>query len=230
VFSVQRRGSRVTLRGPEGRYSVYDPERVFTGMGWDAQSASAILLGAAPRTALLLGYGGGTAARQLRLLFPGVRLTGVEIDPRIAELAAQHFSAAAIGATVVTGCGERFIRASRRRYDFILDDMWDHEQQRRRAIISDRRWLDAVLPRLTRRGVYAANVYTRSAAPAEYDFALAEMRCHFAAVTRVAVPQERVCVLAGLRQPASDALVGGLLSPMPVAILRALGEIEFTSC
>src|SRR5258708_24943348 len=199
-------------------------------MGWDAQSASAFLAGCAPRTALLLGYGGGTAARQLRLMFPHVRLTGIEIDPRVAHLAAQRFSSAEIGAEVVAGCGERFIRSSRLHYDFTLDDMWDHEQMKRRAIGCDPLWLPSVIRRLTRRGVYAANVYVRTVAPIEYDFALAQLRSYFPAITRVALPWEQVCVLVGSRQLVTDAQVGKLLSRMAAPILRALGEIEFETC
>jgi predicted membrane-bound spermidine synthase len=230
AFSVERRGPRVTLRGPEGRYSVYDPERVFTGMGWDAEAASALLVGVTPRSALLLGYGGGTAARQLRVMFPCIRLIGVEIDARIAGLAKREFSSATIGAAVVTGCGERFIRAGRQCYDFILDDMWDHDQRRRRAISADPRWLEGVVRRLTRRGVYAANVYVRACAPAAYDFAICQLRRHFVAVTCVRLPWESVCVLAGSREPVRPERIGRLLSRIPGSILHALGEIEFTSC
>jgi len=225
VFSLEQRGTCVTLRGPEGLYSVYDPACVFTGMGWDAESASALLLGAAPRSALLLGYGGGTVARQLRLMFPRMRLTGVEIDAQIAGLAISRFGAEAIGATIVIGNGARFIRRSKRRYDFVLDDMWDHEQRRRRAILSDLRWLPTVTRRLTPRGLYAVNVFVDDCAAA-----LRRMRRHFAEVTRVALPWERVCVLAGSRESVRPERIGRLLARLPAAIVQALGEVEFTSC
>ena len=225
MFSLERRGARVTLRGPEGRYSVYDPERVFTGMGWDAQTASALLGGVVPRQALLLGYGGGTTAHQLRLMFPRIQLTGVEIDGRIVNLAASRFASRAVGASIITGCGEQFIRQSRRRFDLILDDMWDHERRRRRAILADPEWPTCVARRLTRHGVYAVNIYVRQCAAA-----LRAMRRCFAEVTRVALPWERVCVLAGTRQTVRPEKVGKLLSRLSPDIVRALGEIEFTTC
>jgi spermidine synthase len=230
LFSLERRGLRVTLRGPEGRYSVYHPTRIFTGMGWDAQAASALLVAHSPRTALLLGYGGGTVARQLRAMFPAIRLTGVEIDGGIIKAAARHFSLREVDATVVAGCGERFVRRSRQRFDFVLDDMWDHDQRRPRAIVSDACWTAAVARRLTRGGVYAANVYGRRWAPADYDVAVERMRLAFAAVAEIRLPHERVAVLAGSAEPFRASRIAALLSRMSAAVRSALEQVDLTPC
>ena len=230
LFFVERRGARVTLFGPEGRYSIYRPQRVFTGMGWDAQAASALLAGRAPRSALLLGYGGGTVARQLRVMFPRIRLTGVEIDTRIIHAAARYFSSGDVGVKILAGCGEQYIRDSRQLYDFVLDDMWDHDQERPRAIIANSQWLSSVARRLTRAGVYAANIYSRRRAPADYDVAVRRMRRVFAAVTRVSLQHEMVCVLAGSVEPICPRRIHGLLSRMNRATRQSLAQIDLTSC
>jgi len=103
------------------------------------------------RSVLLLGFGGGTVARQMRAMFPRVAITGVEIDGRIAALAKSHFASDDIDAKIVVGSGEEFLRRSRRRFDFILDDMWDHEQRRRRAVAADPAWPEVAVRHLTRR-------------------------------------------------------------------------------
>ena len=72
-------------------HASWHRKRFLTGLAWDLMAAGALLRpGGAPRSVLMLGLAGGTAFRTLRHLVPGCRLTEVEIDGEIVELAREH--------------------------------------------------------------------------------------------------------------------------------------------
>jgi len=82
-------GGRVILRQPATGYrAAIDPVLLAAACGDD------------PRTALDLGCGAGAASLALMARVPGVRVTGVEIDARLAELAIANAAA--------NGWAERF--------------------------------------------------------------------------------------------------------------------------
>lgn len=66
-FRLTRQGEAVYLDAPEGTFSYYHPREIFTGFSWDALSASPLLARRRVESILILGLGGGTAARQCRL-------------------------------------------------------------------------------------------------------------------------------------------------------------------
>jgi len=100
---------------------------------WDAIAAPALAIEGrrAPRV-LLLGYGGGSAARIVRALHPQARIVGVEVDPDVVAAAREHFDVDALGVELHTGDARAFlrrahVRARRRaaeRYDLILEDVF----------------------------------------------------------------------------------------------------------
>lgn len=46
-----------------------------------------------PKKVLILGFGAGSAAKLISHKWPGVSITGVEIDPTVIKIAKQHFNA-----------------------------------------------------------------------------------------------------------------------------------------
>ena len=87
----ERAGSRRLLLNDErfGIHSVSRRDQVLTGLYYDAFYVAPILAGGTD--VLVLGMAGGTTVRGYRTLFPGARLTAVEIDPRVVEVARRYF-------------------------------------------------------------------------------------------------------------------------------------------
>lgn len=120
---VRRRGGRLELRIGDSVASCLVPGRIATGSVWDALAAPLLALPAARRRAvLLLGVGGGSAARIVRALAPGARIVGVEIDPAVLRLAQRRFGLADLGVEVVQADARDFLQNSTARFDLILED------------------------------------------------------------------------------------------------------------
>ena len=128
----QRPGSKVVMRRGarelriDGTFASYwEPGRVATGSVWDAVAAPILALPPARRRSLLLlGLGGGSAARLARALAPRARVVGVEIDPEVVRLARRHFELDRLGLEVVVADARRYVARARGRFDVILEDIF----------------------------------------------------------------------------------------------------------
>ncbi|MFP6623152.1 MAG: fused MFS/spermidine synthase [Myxococcota bacterium] len=126
--------ARVHVRdGPAGRElivdgtfaSFYRPGSAVTGSVWDAIAAP--LLALAPkrrRRVLILGLGGGSAARIVRAIAPEAQIVGVELDPAVVEAARQHLALDELGVEVVVEDARAFLERDRRRYDAVFEDVF----------------------------------------------------------------------------------------------------------
>jgi len=120
---VRRRGARLELRIGDSFASCLVSGRTATGSVWDALAAALLALPVRRRRAvLLLGLGGGSAARIVRALAPAARIVGVEIDPAVLRLAQSRFGLAALGIEAVRADARDFLQNSRSRFDLILED------------------------------------------------------------------------------------------------------------
>ena len=87
---VGRRGRALRINGTFA--SWYEPGRASTGSVWDALAAPLLLLPPARRrSVLILGLGGGSAARVVRALAPRAEIVGVEFDADVVRAAREHF-------------------------------------------------------------------------------------------------------------------------------------------
>ena len=77
-----------------------------------------------PHTALLLGVGAGTLAHLLARHFPGIRIVGVDIDPRVIEFARHHFDLAVPNLEVVIGDAFVYAVECRERFDYVAVDLF----------------------------------------------------------------------------------------------------------
>ena len=77
-----------------------------------------------PRTALLLGLGAGTLAHLVARRFPGIRIVGVDIDPRVIEFARRHFDLAVPNLEVVIGDAFAFAAECREPFDYVAVDLY----------------------------------------------------------------------------------------------------------
>ncbi|CAE8715012.1 unnamed protein product [Polarella glacialis] len=122
--------------GPEGSKhllvdetfaSLYRPGQASTGCVWDALAAPLLALpsleSSAPRV-LILGLGGGSAARTIRALAPRAEIVGVEFDEAVVEAARSHFELDALGVEVVIGCALDFLQKETRCFDMVVDDVF----------------------------------------------------------------------------------------------------------
>ena len=110
----------------DGTYaSSWRPGDVTTGSVWDALALPILALPAARRRrVLILGLGGGSAARLIRALAPKATIVGVEYDAAVVRAARQHFALGALGLEVVTGDARRYLETSQRRFDLVVDDVF----------------------------------------------------------------------------------------------------------
>jgi spermidine synthase len=130
---VVLRGGRRTLRIDGSFASSWQPGRETTGSVWDGIAAG--LLALPPerrRSVLLLGLGGGSAARVVLALAPRARIVGVEIDADVVRAARRWFDLDALGIEVVTDDAARFLRRTRARFDAVLEDVFMGDARRLR--------------------------------------------------------------------------------------------------
>ena len=105
--------------------SWYEPGKEITGSVWDALAAPLLLLPKSRRDrVLILGLGGGSAARVARALAPRARITGVEIDARVVRAARRWFDLDGLRVEVVRDDARCYLERTRRRFDVILDDVF----------------------------------------------------------------------------------------------------------
>lgn len=122
---VVRRGGALELRVDGTFASFYRPGTPRTGSVWDALAAPLLALPPARRRAvLILGLGGGSAARLARALAPRARIVGVEIDPQVVSLARRWFGLGELGLAVVCDDAAHFLERCRERFDAVLEDVF----------------------------------------------------------------------------------------------------------
>jgi len=127
------RGGRRTLRIDGSFASTWQPGRETTGSVWDGIAAG--LLALPPerrRSVLLLGLGGGSAARVVRAVAPRARIVGVEIDPAVVRAALRWFDLDTLGIEIVTDDAARYLARTRRRFDAVLEDVFMGDARRLR--------------------------------------------------------------------------------------------------
>jgi spermidine synthase len=76
---------------------------------------------------LILGLGGGSAAKLVNKFWPDTKICGVDVDPVIVELGKKHMGLEKIPVEIVIAEGEKFINKevmTTKVYDLILIDMY----------------------------------------------------------------------------------------------------------
>ena len=118
-----RRGRSLRIDGTFA--SFYEPGRAATGSVWDALAAPLLWLPPAKRrSVLILGLGGGSAARLVRSVAPRARIVGVERSAEVIRAARRWFDLDALGVEVVRDDARRFLQRSRRRFDVVIEDVF----------------------------------------------------------------------------------------------------------
>jgi len=120
---------RQTRQGRElridGTFASWDPGEPPFGSVWGALALPVLALKQRPRPAVLvLGLGGGSAARVLKALAPEATMVGVERDRDVVETARRDFGLDGLGMEVVLDDAQHYLERGRRRFDLIVEDIF----------------------------------------------------------------------------------------------------------
>ncbi|HEX4027713.1 MAG TPA: methyltransferase [Rhizomicrobium sp.] len=220
----------------DGRVRVTQPETGFRS-GLDAVMLAAAVPARAGESALELGAGAGTASLCLAARVPGVVLTGVEIDPELAALAAKNAAANGMEAMFVGADIFHLPTELKRDFDQVFCNPPFHGEGQaspdaaRRAALSDggklSDWLKLGLQRTVSGGFFTAILRADRLAEA-----LAALPLEGASVLplwpRAGDPAKRVIVQVRKASRAPFALLPGLVlhredgasTPEAEAVLR----------
>jgi spermidine synthase len=122
---------------------------------------ASFLLVREPRSALVIGLGGGTIPSFLRKRFPTMKIDVVDIDPGVVAVAKSHFGFredALMRAHVADG--RRFVEQTTERYDLVYLDGFGTDSVP--PHLTTREFLTAVRDILTPQGAAIGNVWGRS--------------------------------------------------------------------
>lgn len=98
---------------------------MLTGSVWDALAAPLCALPPARRReVLVLGLGGGSAARLVRALAPSARIVGVEWSAEVLRAARRHMALDALEIETVRADARDYLASSRRRFDAVIEDVF----------------------------------------------------------------------------------------------------------
>jgi spermidine synthase len=149
---------KVTLRIDDGvsDQSVYRLSTVLTGAEWDMALVVPPLIGGVHR-ALIIGNAGGTTARALARLYPGVTIDGVELDPTVTALGMRYMDMGSIPRLhVITADGRAYLGTTHARYDLVVVDAY--RQTYIPFYLATREFFQLVRDHLTDHGAVALNV------------------------------------------------------------------------
>jgi spermidine synthase len=199
---------------------------VTTGSVWDGIAAGLLALPPSlRRSVLLLGLGGGSAARVVRAVAPRARILGVEIDPSVVRAARRWFELDALGVEVVVADAAAYLAHTRRRFDAVLEDVFVGEARRlRKPPGFPLPALDDVRRVLRPGGVAVCNTLDESA---EVRTALARRFRHLARIeiddydNRIFVASDGPLSAAALREAvAADPVLGPSLRTLSFRRVR----------
>ena len=124
-LEIWKSGLATEFRVAGALHASFHRERFLTGLAWDLIAAAALLRkDGPPRSILMLGLAGGTAFRVLRQLLPDCKLTAIDIDPEIVDLARKHMDLDALGIEVHTTDAYPWLEQNRRKFDVVFDDIY----------------------------------------------------------------------------------------------------------
>ncbi len=85
---------------------------------------AAMLPEGSPRSALLLGLGGGTLAYLLTRRYPGIEIVGVDADEEVIQFAREQFALGLPNLEIVVGDAFRYVANCPRGFDFVAVDLF----------------------------------------------------------------------------------------------------------
>jgi predicted membrane-bound spermidine synthase len=125
VVSDGRGGRELELNEGITTHSAWRPDSVLTGRYWDLFLMLPPLLPEPPLRMLVIGNAGGTMGRAYGRFYPRVTIDGVELDPKLNEVARRWFGASDNPRLrLIAADGRPYLERSKRRYDLIVVDAY----------------------------------------------------------------------------------------------------------
>ena len=141
-----------------GFQTVANKKSVLTGLNYyyDYYSLLPFLLKDSPESALIIGLGGGIIANQLHYFHPGVGIDGVEIDPKVLQIAQTYF-ALSDAVRVYNQDGRIFVEQGTKKYNLVIIDAYT-QQVYIPFHLTTKEFFSQVRKRLSDNGIVAMNV------------------------------------------------------------------------
>jgi spermidine synthase len=111
-----------------GFQTVANKRSPFTGLNYyyDYYSLLPFIFEGTPRNALIIGLGGGIIANQFRYFHPEIVVDGVEIDPKVIQVA-RNFFALSPDVRVFNQDGRIFVTLGKGKYDIVIIDAYTQQ-------------------------------------------------------------------------------------------------------
>jgi len=215
-----RRGRELIVDGTFA--SFYRPGSPVTGSVWDAIVAPLLALPRPRRRrVLILGLGGGSAARIARAIAPEARIVGVELDAAVVRAAREHFDLDALDVEVVCGDALGFLNDDAGSYDAIFEDVFVGQGDAvHKPGWLPRPGLSLARSRLARGGVLVSNALDEAPEVAR------EMRALFRHTVRIDVDDYDNQIFAGGSALGTGAALRSAVAADPV-LAGSLGRLSF---
>lgn len=125
VVSDGEGGRELELNEGVVTHSEWSQHSVLTGGYWDLFLMLPPLLRHEPRTMLVIGNAGGTMGRAYGRFYPNVAIDGVELDPKLNEVARRYFGAGDNPRMrLIAADGRPYLALTNTRYDLIVVDAY----------------------------------------------------------------------------------------------------------
>lgn len=202
----QNNAGRIDLEVSGATHATWHPTKLLTGHAWDAITAATVSHPGPLDSVLLLGLGGGTCLRQLRHLYPRIRMTAVEIDPEMINLARRYMGLDALDVTVIEADAFAYLRQTPEPADVVIDDLYHalgDDVERPLAITPA--YLEQLQGHLNPAGSVVMNFVVGPGHNHMFQQACSSFRHAFASNRRIVPPLSHNEVLLGTRHPDSPA-------------------------
>lgn len=134
----RERTNRIQILEDEGRRAMVVDGVIISVEYRDGPPPSgyraAMLPEGSPRSALLLGLGGGTLAHLLARRYPAIEMVGVDADAEVIDFAREHFGLDMPDLEIVIGDAFEYVERCGRGFDFIAVDFFAGYDFRRTAL------------------------------------------------------------------------------------------------
>lgn len=222
---IDENGLRLlTVNEGQAYQSVYYPNTILLGGYWDLFLVTPYLTSAEPpRSLLAVGLAGGTVTKQFGLVYPGIHMEGIEIDPELVRVGREWFAMNEPNLNVIVGDGRAALRRTDSRYDVIVLDAY--HQPYIPFHLATVEYFAELKNHLSERGVLAINA-ARTRTDTRLVAALAAtLRQVFPTVLLMDYPDGTNTVLLAAAQPIPLAAYRARLASLQDPTLRELARI-----
>ena len=171
LYEVRTAGSSVRLYTGGIFHSQWNPKYPLCGSLWDLLVLPALtfyvhITAAENLRCAVLGVGGGAVLNQLRHFFPGIQVTGVDLDRTHLSVARNHFRLNRKNILLEHSCAIAWVEKAEpmaSQYDLIVEDLFvgqalnNGKVEPARALAVDEAWLSSLSALLNDQGTLVIN-------------------------------------------------------------------------